>query len=473
MVWVDAQGVPLDAAQFNALSLFLTTLGCNATTTCPALSAPACPPSSALACANGTVRSLTLTKMGLSGSLHATALSELTGLSVLWLQENALRSTLPTTLGLLTLLTDLRLFQNSIDGPLISELGRLTRLQALGLGAMRLRGAIPTSFAALSQLTGIDLNFNDLDQTPLPAFLARWTSLSHFACNGCRLVGTLPSELLALSSLTFLELRDNKLSGTLSSFANLTRLARLSLDENEFSGSAPALPTSLTTCTLQTNSPAERSCLACRGDPLCICASRSCATSAPPTSTLVLVETGIFITTTTASSTARSNAPTASSGGSNSSVLSSTMDGTVSGTADSVAPNIHELPLGAVVGGTIGGLLLLLALIVGVLLLVRKRRTAPAAASETFHSSFNAPQSEYGSPGSSIFKAAMPITYTSLGSPTMPHAVGDLHAPQAAPNKRLYTAAPTLTAPHMPPRESERTNVYQDAPAPENVATLR
>lgn len=488
---------PLDDGQATALQTFLQALGCT-NTSCPVVRADRLCVDPRLACAGGLVTSLSITKARLSGSLHAASLAQLTGLELLLLHENSLNGTLPTTLGALTLLTDLRLYQNAIDGPLVSQIGRLTRLRALGLGAMRLQGTIPATFGALTALTGIDLNWNEFDEAPLPTLIGLWTALSHFACNGCRLVSTLPPQLAALSRLTFLELRLNKLNGTLPSFSGLTALKQLVLEENEFTGATPALPTSLTSCQLQKNSPAERSCLACRTDINCGCFPRSCAapTAAPPTSPPIVVETGIIITQSTAARASTSTSASVSTSAStsvsttlaatNGSVAASeattttTNDATTTtiGLKDTVAsvgvgPEPSTAPMGAIIGGAIGGALALLVVILVVVLLVRKRRTMPvsaAATDETF-SSFKSPTAEYASPGTAIFKPVTPITYTSLGSPASVYATGNIDAPVApAPNKALYTQAPTLAAPpHMPPRESERVHMYQEAPAPEHI----
>ncbi len=108
-------------------------------------------------------------------------------------------STIPSEIGLLTQLTYLDVYNNTLSGSIPSEIGLLTRLSFLSFSS---------SFN------------NENDRTT---------------------GSTIPSEIGLLTLLTDLRLFDNQLSGTIpSEIGLLTQLARLYLYDNQLSGTIPS-----------------------------------------------------------------------------------------------------------------------------------------------------------------------------------------------------------------------------------------
>ena len=158
-----------------------------------------------------------------------------------------LGGSLPTELGKLTNLTDLDLAYNQLTGSLPTTWGTTThplpKLQKLRLGENQLRGSLPASLGQLPKLTHLEL-YKNLLSSAIPATwgtsthpFAELDTLSLYE-NG--LTGTVP-DLSQLSKLTELRLEDNQLTGVLSAvLAKLpTTLSYLRLDGNQFTGTIP------------------------------------------------------------------------------------------------------------------------------------------------------------------------------------------------------------------------------------------
>lgn len=84
----------------------------------------------------------------------------------LMFNDRQLTGTIPTTMAALSLLTSLRLANNSLTGPLPSTIGLLTRLEILDLAHNAIDGRVPSQLANLSALTFLTLNHNQLTGTP-------------------------------------------------------------------------------------------------------------------------------------------------------------------------------------------------------------------------------------------------------------------------------------------------------------------
>ena len=70
--------------------------------------------------------------------------------TALYLYDNGLHGTLPTTLGLLTSLERLALNENSLSGSMPTQLGMLTHLTTLAVGGNSMSGQLPTMLGKLS-----------------------------------------------------------------------------------------------------------------------------------------------------------------------------------------------------------------------------------------------------------------------------------------------------------------------------------
>eukprot|EP00752_Nemacystus_decipiens_P016125 g14419.t2 len=155
---------------------------------------------------------------------------------VLALFSNNLQGPIPSELGNLTALEELRLSGNQLTGPIPEELGKLTALKELYLNGNKLSGAIPAQLGALTKLTWLDLSSNKLDGS-IPEELGKLTALKELSLSGNNLSGAIPAQLAALTKLTWLNLSSNKLDGHIPrQLGDLSALQYLSLSENKLDG---------------------------------------------------------------------------------------------------------------------------------------------------------------------------------------------------------------------------------------------
>ena len=130
---------------------------------------------------------------------------------------------------------DLR--ENGLTGPIPSNLGNLSNLVDLRLHHNQLTGPIPTTLGNLSNLEGLRLQENQLTGT-IPAWVGNLTRLEELNLSGNRFApGAIPSTLANLSSLRELYLWESNLNGPIPSWlGDLTNLETLWLGGNEFGG---------------------------------------------------------------------------------------------------------------------------------------------------------------------------------------------------------------------------------------------
>ena len=180
---------------------------------------------------------------GLSGPIPP-ELGDLSNLTELALQFNALTGPIPPELGDLTNLQDLFLFHNQLSGSIPPELSNLTNLQSLQLWANRLTGSIPPQIGDLTNLRVLDLGGNPNMTGDIPSELGGLANLTVLSLEGNTLTGPIPPQLGQLSQLEDLTVHWNQLRGPIPpELGNLANLSRLLLQGNrEFTG---ALPTTL------------------------------------------------------------------------------------------------------------------------------------------------------------------------------------------------------------------------------------
>ncbi|MCO5604138.1 hypothetical protein L7F22_058298 [Adiantum nelumboides] len=170
---------------------------------------------------------------------------------------------IPSTLGLLPLLTDVRLFVNSLCGNFPTFLYNCSNLEYLGLQANDLTGSLLLDIQALKHLKYFSAYGNQISET-IPEQIGACKSLQYLYLQQNQLTGSIPSTLENLTTLIELDLAANKLSGPLPSgiltFQNLTwlslgsnqrlnvsisdltrlrKLEYLTLYRNQFTGSIP------------------------------------------------------------------------------------------------------------------------------------------------------------------------------------------------------------------------------------------
>ena len=137
-----------------------------------------------------------------------------------------LEGDVPSQLGLLRQLTHLDLSVNKLSGEgLPTELGRLYNLEELRVDNNMIRGTIPAELGNLRKLKRLILFHNSISGT-IPAQLGRLGQLRALFLQNNRLYGELPRELGQLRNLESLAIYDNYLGGRMPS--QLWWLGRLS-----------------------------------------------------------------------------------------------------------------------------------------------------------------------------------------------------------------------------------------------------
>ena len=167
-------------------------------------------------------------------------LGQLTNLKSLDLYNNKLSGSIPSELGRLSKLEKLWLIENQLSGPIPVELGQLINLEVLILGYNQLSGPIPSELGRLSKLKVLELNHNQLSGF-IPPELGELSNLYNLWLSGNKLSGSIPSELGQLLNLCDLDSDENQLSGPIPpELGRLFKLKRLVLGNNQLSGSIPS-----------------------------------------------------------------------------------------------------------------------------------------------------------------------------------------------------------------------------------------
>jgi leucine-rich repeat protein SHOC2 len=139
-------------------------------------------------------------------------------------------STLPESIGSLSSLTSLNLYNNKLD-TLPESLGNLTNLTRLNLGRNQLV-TLPDSLNNLSNLTSLFLNDNRIEN--FPKSLDGLFSLLKLFLKG-NMLTELPDSIECLFSLKELYLENNLLTALPNSISNLENLKELYLSDNPWS----------------------------------------------------------------------------------------------------------------------------------------------------------------------------------------------------------------------------------------------
>ncbi|KAJ4850326.1 hypothetical protein Tsubulata_005847 [Turnera subulata] len=219
-----------------------------------------------ISCTNnpGVVTNMTLTHLGLKGTLDAFNFSAFTDLLILnfWnislygnipanvtnltklkqlrLCTNHFTGNIPPEIGVLTNLEFISFCQNYLTGFIPASIGNLTKLSILYLWSNQLSGSIPQEIGLLRSLHKLSMSWN-LFMGTIPATIRNLTNLSSLELWNNQLSGSLPQEIGLLHSINEIFLNQNFLSGTIpSSIGNLTNVYSLILAMNNFSGTLPA-----------------------------------------------------------------------------------------------------------------------------------------------------------------------------------------------------------------------------------------
>ncbi|CAB9522417.1 leucine rich repeat [Seminavis robusta] len=168
-----------------------------------------------------TLEELSLIEPDLSGTIPS-RIQEFSNLQTLEMSGN-FTGTIPSEIGLLSLLTSLIFFSNELlQGIIPSELFNLTTLERFNLIESDISGSLATS-------------------------LGQWKRLTDLRIDDARLSGTIPSSISELENLQICSLKGNNLVGTLPPISQMAPLERMFLSETQVTGPIPAswLPPSL------------------------------------------------------------------------------------------------------------------------------------------------------------------------------------------------------------------------------------
>jgi Leucine-rich repeat (LRR) protein len=145
----------------------------------------------------------------------------------LYLSNNTLEGSIPSSIGNLQFLEELFLGNTTLEGPIPTELGRCSNPKVAIFEINNLTGDVSSIINTLPlSLTALELTFNHLSGT-IPSSTGRLTDLYFLDLAGNNLNGTIPSELGSLSKLEILALDVNRLTGTVpASLANLPGLRK-------------------------------------------------------------------------------------------------------------------------------------------------------------------------------------------------------------------------------------------------------
>jgi Leucine-rich repeat (LRR) protein len=155
------------------------------------------------------------------------------------LYQNNLSGQIPSEIGDLSDLVELRLWGNAITGPIPARLGDLTNLEVLVISSNAIAGSIPGSLANLTRATYIAVGNNQLTGT-IPVWLASLPDLEVLLLDGNQFSGGIPVELAALPRIKELNLGRNDLTGAIpAAFGATSTLQLLFLHRNQLSGSIP------------------------------------------------------------------------------------------------------------------------------------------------------------------------------------------------------------------------------------------
>ena len=137
-------------------------------------------------------------------------------------------------------ISHLRLPNRNLTGSLSLSLGNLSLLEELVLYENKLSSSIPSTLWNLTGLTRLDLEDNRLTGE-LPLGLNQLKLIERFYLSHNLLTGTLPDELTSLTNMNKIYLTNNLFEGTIpQGFEALVKLNTLFMNQNQFTGSIPS-----------------------------------------------------------------------------------------------------------------------------------------------------------------------------------------------------------------------------------------
>ncbi|XP_077225712.1 receptor kinase-like protein Xa21 [Tasmannia lanceolata] len=182
---------------------------------------------------------LNLSGQKLVGTLSP-AISNLTFLRKIHLQENSFNGQISQDIGRLFRLRYFNMSYNSLGGKIPSNLTHCRDLGVIELGYNELTGKIPIQLSTLPKLSWLFLVHNHLTGS-IPPQLGNISSLTSLYLSGNSLVGHIPDDLARINNLKVIALSVNLLSGKVPSslYYNLSFLVEFAVTENLLHGTLP------------------------------------------------------------------------------------------------------------------------------------------------------------------------------------------------------------------------------------------
>ncbi|KAJ8431118.1 hypothetical protein Cgig2_004709 [Carnegiea gigantea] len=161
-------------------------------------------------------------------------------LTNLKLGQNFLTGPVSSGIGNLTRMQYLDFGINAFYGSLPKELGKLTDLLSLYIDSSGVSGPIPPSFANLQNLQILWASDNELTGS-IPEFIGNWSQLQTLRISGLSNSGFSLDFVTNLTSLKILTLRNDNITGSIpNNIVQLQGLTQLFLGNNKLNGSLPS-----------------------------------------------------------------------------------------------------------------------------------------------------------------------------------------------------------------------------------------
>lgn len=178
-------------------------------------------------CAFRNLRFMDVSRNNLTGEIPV-CIAELDRIETLNLSYNRFTSLLPWQLGAMVSLTELRVSNNQLTGPLPLE---------LGTGGVRVKAKQVAQVSGASTVQVIDVSNNAFTGS-IPDEWGNISLLRELSAVNCGLTGTLPESIRNWRGINTLRLANNRLSGSIPNFY-AGSLREFSIDNNRFSGALP------------------------------------------------------------------------------------------------------------------------------------------------------------------------------------------------------------------------------------------
>jgi len=146
---------------------------------------------------------------------------------------------LPSGIGDMKALKELRIENNSLSGKIPSKIFQLQYLEIMSIADNHFSGSLP-DVPGLVNLIFLNASNNALDG-PLPSNSTSWKNLSIIDLHSNEMTGEIPTGFYDLSNLKLIYLHANSFSGSIKRLDGWMSAEDIYLQDNEFSGNIPSI----------------------------------------------------------------------------------------------------------------------------------------------------------------------------------------------------------------------------------------